>query len=120
MGDSTGTLDLLVLLLIKIFHVQRVFLFRRFDDISLGNINISDIISKENHQLKPVLLMGIFYEGLVSFQLARQTSDETKTRWVEIGESALVKMKCWTTHSPWNFENKMLLLEAEKMYILGQ
>ena len=118
--DNIRKLDPHVSLLIKIFHVQRALLFRQFDDISFGNNNISDIISKERHQLRPVLLMGIFYEGLVSFQLARRTSDETKTRWVEIGESALLKMTCRTTHCPWNFENKMLLLEAEKMYILGK
>jgi hypothetical protein len=28
-------------------------------------------------------------------------------------------MKLWSEHSSWNFENKMLLLEAERMHTLG-
>merc|ERR1712194_364374 len=118
--EKGGKLDTTVSLLFKNFHVQRAFLFRQFGDISFGNNNLSNIISKEKHQLRPILLLGIFFEGLASFQLARRTSDETKTKWIGKGVSALVKMQCWTNHCQWNFENKMLLLEAEKMYTLGQ
>jgi len=120
LGHVDDKMDTTVSLLIKNLCVQRAFLFRRFDDISFGTNNILDLISKEKHQLRPILLLGIFFEGLASFQLARRTSDETKTKWIGKGVSALVKMQCWTNHCQWNFENKMLLLEAEKMYTLGQ
>ena len=52
-----------------------------------------------------------FYEGLTAFHLARCSSDEAK--WMEIGENALSKFRTWATQSKWNFENKLLLLEAE-------
>ena len=113
-------LDTSVPLLIKIFRIQRACFFRRFDDISFGNSNISDVISEEKQFLRPGLLMGIFFEGLAAFQLARQSSHEIKTKWIECGESALAKMTCWANHCQWNFENKMLLLQAEKMDILGK
>ena len=38
---------------------------------------------------------------------------------MEKGETVLEKIKLWSIHSSWNFENKMLLLEAEKMHTLG-
>merc|ERR1712216_16786 len=56
----------------------------------------------------------------MGFQLARQTSNETKNKWISKGLSALTTMQCWANHCSWNFENKMLLLEAEKMHTLGQ
>ena len=38
---------------------------------------------------------------------------------MEKGETVLAKMKLLSQHSSWNWENKMLLLEAEKMHTLG-
>ena len=32
------------------------------------------------------------------------------------GENAVMQMKEWSTHSDWNFKNKLLLLEAELYY----
>jgi len=104
----------------KNFCVQREFLFRRFNDVSISENTLLDLISEEKHQLRPALLMGIFFEGLLSFQLARQTSNETRTKWITKGAAVLENMQCWTKHCPWNFQNKMLLLEAEKMYTLGK
>ena len=34
-------------------------------------------------------------------------------------DGVLEKMKLWSQHSSWNWENKRLLLEAEKMHALG-
>ena len=34
-------------------------------------------------------------------------------------DGVLEKMKLWSQHSSWNWENKMMLLEAEKMHTLG-
>ena len=112
-----GKMDATVPLLIKIFQIQRACLFRQFDGIQFCDNNLTDFISKEKHPLRPSLLMGIFFQGLASFQLARHSINEAKTKWIEYGESALAKMTCW--ECPWNFENKTLLLEAEKMYISG-
>ena len=59
-----------------------------------------------------------FFEALASYQLARQRSNEA-TKLIQKGEVILAKMKCWSEHSSWNWENKSFLLEAEKMHTLG-
>ena len=105
----------------KIHQLTRAYLFCRLDDVqSLDFVDILSDISENKHQLRPNLLFGIFYEGLASFLLARQTKDsEQRARWIEKGENVLTKMKYWSEHSPWNWESKMLLLEAEKMNTMG-
>ena len=115
-----GTQDNTVSLLIKSLGVQQVFLFRQFDGVCFGNNNLMDVISEERHQLRPILLIGVFFEGLLSFQLARQTSNETRTEWIKKGVSVLMNMQCWARHCAWNFENKMLLLKAEHMHTIGK
>ncbi|KAL3780452.1 hypothetical protein ACHAW5_004578 [Stephanodiscus triporus] len=118
-GDL-GKPDVSVLLLDKILSVQRLFSFGRFDDITFDDINISEEMSEKKHFLRPNLLMGIFFEGLVAFQCARrQRNDSSKEKWVHIGESVLKRMRCFSDHSLWNWENKYLLLLAEKMYTDG-
>ena len=112
--------DTTLSLLIKSCRVQWAFLFRRFDDISFGENNLLDVLSEEKHQLRVSLVFAVFYEGLLSFQLARQTSNETQIKWIEKGVSVLANMQCWASHCAWNYENKMLLLKAENMYTVGQ
>jgi hypothetical protein len=97
----------------------RAFLFRQLDEESLDNFNVLGTISEEKHPLRPGALLGIFFEGLTCFQFARQSNNDERSKWMEKGETVLEKMKLWSQHSTWNFENKMLLLEAEKMHTLG-
>ena len=104
----------------KIHQLVRAYLFRQFDDLqSLDIVDISDDIEKNKHQLRPLLLFGIYFEGLASFLLARQTNNSERTRWIEKGENVLTKIRYWSEHSSWNWEDKMVLLEAEKMYTVG-
>ena len=117
-SESDFPPDKLSLLVTKIHNTARAYLFRQLDNESL-DINVSGTILDEKHQLRPLFFMGIFFEGLACFQLARQTNNDEGTKWMERGESILVRMKLWSQHSTWNFENKMLLLEAEKMHTLG-
>ena len=114
-GDKV---DLTVPLLIKMLRIQRLFFFRRLDGISFGQNNILEVIVKEKHPLRPFHLMSIFFQGLAAFQLARQTDNDTRNEWIKCGESVLAKLTCWK--STWNFENKILLLQAEQMYASGQ
>lgn len=51
------------------------------------------------------------YLGLAAFRLSRFDGD--KTTWKEIGKNALSTYQTWVKYSEWNWENKMLLLEAE-------
>ena len=101
---------------------MRAYLFRRLDDLqSLDIVDISDVVKRNKHHLHPFLLFGIFFEGLASFLLARQATrdSEHRAKWIEKGESVLTKMKYWSEHSSWNWESKMVLLEAEKMHTIG-
>jgi hypothetical protein len=62
----------------------------------------------------------VYFEGLASFYLARQTRDiEEKVKLIEKGDNVLTKLKYWSEHSTWNWESKVVLLEAEKMYTVG-
>ena len=97
----------------KIHQLVRAYLFRQLHDISL------DIADMNNHQLRPLFVFGLFFEGLASFLLARQTSDSERTRWIDKGDKVLTKMKYWSDHSSWNWESKVILLEAEKTYTVG-
>jgi predicted ATPase len=55
-----------------------------------------------------------FYEGLTAFHLAYNTTDpDNKIKWMGIGERSIDRFKVWQKHSSWNFENKLLLLQAE-------
>ena len=105
----------------KISQLVRAYLFRRFDDLqSLDIVDISDVIERNKQHLFAFLLFGIFVEGLASFLLARQTTIVSeRSRWIEKGENVLTKMRYWSEHSSWNWEDKMVLLEAEKMYTMG-
>ena len=103
----------------KIHQLVRAFLFRQLDDFLLDTVNIWDTMSEEKHHLRPLPLLGIFFEGLVCFQLARQSNDDERSKWIKKGEMVLEKIQILSQHSSWNWENKMLLLEAEKMHTLG-
>ena len=63
-------------------------------------------------------LYHAFYEGLTAFHFARNSFDETK--WMGIGENVVLKFRKWANHSTWNFENKLLLLEAEFLHSKGE
>jgi tetratricopeptide (TPR) repeat protein len=84
------------------------------------NIDFSGPVDNSYHQLNPQFLMGYFFEGLTSFLLARRSSGDTSTKWIDRGDSMLTRMRSWSEHSKWNWENKMLLLEAESMYTKGE
>ena len=103
----------------KIYQLVRAFLFCQLDDKSLDTFNVWETILEEKHPLRPLPLTGIFFEGLTCFQFARQTNIDERSKWIEKGDTMLEKMKLWSQHSSWNWENKMLLLEAEKMHTLN-
>eukprot|EP00581_Thalassiosira_minuscula_P027952 CAMPEP_0183753736 /NCGR_PEP_ID=MMETSP0739-20130205/3132_1 /TAXON_ID=385413 /ORGANISM="Thalassiosira miniscula, Strain CCMP1093" /LENGTH=176 /DNA_ID=CAMNT_0025990281 /DNA_START=423 /DNA_END=953 /DNA_ORIENTATION=- len=58
-------------------------------------------------------IMILFYWQTVALSEGLRTLEE------ERHESVLARMRVYNEHSTWNFENKMLLLEAERMYVLG-
>ena len=110
----------------KVYHLTRAFLFRQMDDESM-HINISSAVAENYHQLDSTILMGYFFEGLASFLLARRSmlnrssiaDNESSIKLTARGLSVLKRMRCWSEHCCWNWEDKVLLLEAEHMYTLG-
>jgi len=44
---------------------------------------------------------------------------ETKTKLIERGQSVLTRIRSLAEHSSWNWENKVLLLEAMEMHTMG-
>jgi len=117
-SESEVLSDAVFVITKQIHLVVRAFLFRQLDDVSY-DVNLIDTILKK-HQLRPILLMGVFFGGLLSFQYAHQSKNAPTTLWMEKGEYVLMKMTCFNEHSKHNWENKMLLLGAEKMNILGE
>ena len=110
----------------KVYHLTRAFLFRQMDDESM-HINISSAVAENYHQLDSTILMGYFFEGLASFLLARRSmlnrscvaDNESSIKLRERGLSVLKRMRCWSKHCSLNWEDKVLLLEAEHMYTVG-
>lgn len=101
----------------KIHESVRVLLFRRLDDASADICVLEEILEKK-HQLRPLLLMGIYFEGLLCYQYAKSRQNE-REKWLRIGELVSTRIKGWNEGCKWNYENKMFLLQAEKMSILG-
>lgn len=99
----------------KVLHLIRAFLFRQMFDATL-HIGISEIVAESSHLVKVDFAIGYFFEGLSSFQLERLNKSG---KWIERGHSALERIRCWSGHSSWNWENKLLLLEAEEKYTEG-
>ena len=93
---------------------MRSFFFQRFDDLP-KHAMLKRIL--ENHvPLRPIFILGIFYEGLVSFHLARNMGgDEYQSR----GEAALEYFRNLAEQNKWNFMNKHLLLAAEQLNTSG-
>lgn len=87
---------------------SRAFLFKQYNH--LPQEGILERITQNNVALRPLFIWGIFFEGLVSFQLARQIGRHEQIR---KGETALSFFQTWSSRNEWNFANKALLLEAE-------
>ena len=104
----------------KIYSLTRAFLFRQFGGNLIDIMNISDTIEEKKILLRPISAVGIFFEGLTCYLCAFEATDQvSKAAWVGRGQSILAKIRSWHEHSSWNWENKLLLLEAMEMHTLG-
>ena len=104
----------------KIHKLVRSFLFRQLDGDLIDESNILESITDRKMQLRPMLFMGIFYEGLTCFLCSIGITDPTKSKsLIERGRSVLTRIRSLAEHSSWNWENKVLLLEAMEMHTMG-
>jgi len=60
----------------------------------------------------------VFFQGLSSLRLYRLQQNTPEL--YSMGMSVLRQFQSWVTHSEWNFENKLLLLEAEVHFSKGE
>ena len=97
----------------------RAFLFRQLSNNVLDELKISETIVEMKLVLRPLLCMGIFFEGLSCFLYSRGSDDIDKTKLIERGRSTLAKVRSLAEHSSWNWQNKVLLLEAMEMHAMG-
>ncbi|KAL7464598.1 hypothetical protein ACHAXS_004931 [Conticribra weissflogii] len=100
----------------KCYHLARAVYFRHYDGISLEECNISKEISETNSFFRPTFIDGIFFSGLISFYIHRETKEN---QWMKLGVESLASIKYWSAMNCWNFEGKVLMLEAEEQFALG-
>lgn len=111
--------DKLFILMNYVHHLVRTFLFRRFDSVP-AELIAADTVLGNKMPLRPMYLFAMFFEALAAYQFARQVDkDEDKLKWLSKGNLLLGKFRVWSSHSPWNFENKLLLIEAESLDVVG-
>ena len=101
-------------LVMSTHRFMRAVLFKKYGE--LPQEGMLDRIFARDVPLRPIFYYGVFFEGLICFHFARQTDGD---EFLRKGEAALKLFKALTKCSTWNFENIMLLLEAENMNFSG-
>ena len=117
LGISMKRKDTAALAFHKTHSLTRAFLFRQLNETS-NEVNMSDAVFAKKIPIRPIVLTTVFIEALIFFQFARHSKDAAK--WIAKGDFLLEKIQSWDAQGRWNFRNKRLLLEAEKMYLTGQ
>ncbi len=104
--------------LLKVVHFNKLyvgFMFRRYDEVKQLAVAYDAIASLPFSSILISHCMHVFYGGLINFWIARETMDVI---WFDRGEKAIQKMRSYAECSTWNFENKLLLLQAEQCFYL--
>jgi hypothetical protein len=102
--------NLFVVFPIVITQTIKEFLFRNMDQAMKCTDIYFEYFGSESLQMSYITIFSVFYDGLINFYFMGKTGN---ARHLERGENALSKMKEWSRHSEWNFQNKFLLLNAE-------
>lgn len=96
--------------------MMRCFIFRDLDEAQTIVTNCQELLESMGHGLVLATAYRVFYSGLIAFHCCRDSLDRC---WINIGNSSIAKMESWSDGCKWNFENKLLLLQAESDYALG-
>ncbi len=100
--------------------MMRCFIFRELDDAkNLVTDYLKLLQANEGHGRIVHLATAYtsFYSGMIAWHFFRETLDRY---WINIGNDAIEKMRSWSSQCSWNFSNKLLLLQAESHYSLGE
>lgn len=91
---------------------MRIFILTR-DFTNLPNEGLLVRLTEKQTPMRPILWAGVFFEGLVSFYLARLLDDSD---YYQQGEAALAFISKWRNScNKCNFENKYMALEAMRL-----
>eukprot|EP00984_Skeletonema_dohrnii_P030979 scaffold22928_cov157-Skeletonema_dohrnii-CCMP3373.AAC.1 len=94
------------------------FIFRRLEGIQATARQYLELFERHGGaSAQFVNIYRLFYGGLLSLHYYRESRDQF---WMDRAEHAIQKMEVWTVESVWNFENKLLLLQAERHYAFGE
>jgi len=85
--------------------------------ITVYKLSTGHRFGKPNFKTTP-FIMGVFLDGLIAFYAARKKKS-TEKKWLDLGLESLNAMKKWAELSKWNFHSKLLLLEAEYLFVRG-
>ena len=99
---------------------MRCFIFRELDDAkNLVTDYLKLMQANEGHGriVHLATAYNYFYSGMIAWHFFRETLDRY---WINIGNDAIEKMRSWSSQCSWNFSNKLLLLQAESHYSLGE
>lgn len=106
------------LFLLKVVHFNKMyvaFMFRQYDEVKQLAVAYDAIASLPFCSILISNSVHVFYGGLINFWIARTT---TEVAWFDRAEKAILKMRSYAKCSSWNFENKLLLLQAEQCFYL--
>ena len=104
--------------LLKVVYFNKMyvnFMFRREKEVKQLAVTYNAIASLPFSSILISHCMHVFYWGLINFWVARMTMEVT---WFDRGEKVIQKMRSYAECSLWNFENKLLLLQAEQCFYL--
>lgn len=103
--------------IIVTLEIVEHFVFRRIDMAAKFVRQYQEFFDQHGcMKVKFIFIYRMFYSGLVAFHCFRETQDQY---WMNLGKDAIREMGIWLKESKWNFENKLLLLNAEYHFSIG-
>lgn len=105
------------------------FIFR--DLAEAGKVALEYLDFFEGHgsvSLQFIDIYRYFYGGLIAFDCFRKsqsqqseiTGNTSPDYWLGVGMRSISKFETWSMECKWNFQNKLLLLQAEHQFSSGQ
>ena len=117
LSESFVKKDLALCEIIVTLEIAEHFMFRRIDMAAKFVRQYQEFFDRSGGmQVKFIFIYRMFYSGLVAFNLFRETQDQY---WMNLGKDTISQMETWMNECKWNFENKLLLLNAEYHFSIG-
>lgn len=107
---------------VEVIVIQKMmtnFIFRRMDAAKNLVKQYADFLELLEAVHPFNMICRSFYIGLIAFHFLRESPQEYQY-WIGLGRKSIQKFEQWTNECPWNFENKLCLLNAEHHFALGE